>query len=205
MFLHMPTFKKLLKSAFRRDTLRVGNLDGGLLVHGGIFAVWFQNDMIPNKVKAAVMELTGELPAEGEFFKATKDGNQYEMPENPAWDIHRGLKEANRRYVVTPIVLNDSRYDTFRFLRQAGAGPIRAIKEGFISLIDLAEIDYNHGEGTPAGPYGKEDGYQFFWATDFCILTVCEVKLYRGISRKVQLSLRTVDFENDYTELEDEK
>lgn len=200
MFLHMPTFKKLLKSAFRRDCLRVGNLDGGLLVHGGTFAAWFQNDMIPNKVKAAVMELTGELPAAGEFFKATKDGNQYEMPENPAWDIHRGLKEANRRYVVTPIVLNDS-----RFLQQAGVGPLRAIKEEFISLIDLAEIDYNHGEGTPAGPYGKEDGYQFFWATDFCILTVCEVKLYRGISRKVQLSLGAVDFENDYTELEDEK
>lgn len=205
MFLHMPTFKKLLKSAFRRDNLRVGNLDGGLLIHGGTFAVWLQNDMIPNKVKAAVMELTGELPEEGKLFKAIKDGNQYEMPENPEWDIHRGLKEANRRYVVTPVVLNDSRYDTFRFLQQAGAGPIRVIKEDFISLIDLAEIDYNHGEDTPAGPFGKKDGYQFFWATDFCILTVCETRLYRGISRKVQLSLWGVDFENDYTELEDKK
>ena len=205
MFLHMPTFKKLLKSAFRRDCLRIGNLNGGLLIHGGTFAVWLQNDMVPNKVKAAVMELAGELPAEGEFFKAAKDGNQYEIPENPAWDIHRGLKEANRRYVVTPIVLNDSRYDTFRFLQQAGAGPIRVIKEDFISLINLAEIDYNHGEDDPEGPYGREDGYQFFWSTDFCILTVCEVKLYRGISQKVQLSLGAVDFENDYTELEDEK
>lgn len=205
MFLHMPTFKKLLKSAFRREYLRVGNLDGGLLVHGGTFAVWFRNDMIPNKVKAAVMELAGELPEEGKIFKATGIGNQYEIPENSEWDIHRGLKEADRRYVVTPVVLNDSRYDTFRFLQQAGAGPIRAIKEDFISLIDLAEIDYNHGEDTPAGPFGKKDGYQFFWATDFCILTVCETRLYRGISRKVQLSLWGVDFENDYTELEDKK
>ena len=205
MFLHMPTFKKLLKSAFRRDCLRVGNLDGGLLVHGRTFAAWFQNEMIPKKVKEAVMELTGELPEEGKLFKATKDGNQYEIPENPEWDIHRGLKEADRRYVVTPVVLNDSRYDTFRFLQQAGAGPIRVIKEDFISLIDLAEIDYNHGEDTPAGPYGREDGYQFFWATDFCILTVCETRLYRGISRKLQLSLETVDFENTYEELEDKK
>ena len=205
MFLHMPTFKKLLKSAFRRDRLRVGNLDGGLLIHGGTFAVWLQNDMVPNKVKAAVMELTGELPEEGKLFKATKDGNQYEIPENPEWDIHRGLKEANKRYVVTPVVLNDNRYDTFRFLQQTVAGPIRVIKEDFISLIDLAEIDYNHGEDTPAGPYGREDGYQFFWATDFCILTVCETRLYRGISRKLQLSLGTVDFENTYEELEDKK
>ena len=205
MFLHMPTFKKLMKSAVRRDCLRVGNLDGGLLVHGGTFAVWSQNDMIPNKVKAAVMELTGELPAAGELFKATKGGNQYEIPENPEWDIRRGLKEANKRYVVTPVVLNDSRYDTFRFLQQANGGSIRVIKEEFISLIDLAETDYNHGEGTPAGPFGKEDGCQFFWATDFCILAVGEVRLYRGISRKVQLSLGAVDFENDYAELGDKK
>lgn len=205
MFLHMPTFKKLLKSAFRRDCLRIGNLNGGLLIHGGTFAVWFWNDMIPNKVKAAVIELAGELPEEGKIFKATGIGNQYEIPENPAWDIHRGLEEADRRYVVTPVVLNDSRYDTFRFLQQAGAGPIRAIKEEFISLIDLAEIDHNHGEGTPAGPYGREDGYKFFWATDFCILCACEFELCRGISRKLQLSLGIVDFENTYEELEDGK
>ena len=205
MFLHMPTFKKLLKSAFRRDTLRVGNLDGGLLVHGGTFAVWLQNDMVPNKVKAAVMELAGELPEEGKIFKATGIGNQYEMPENLEWDIHRGLKEANRRYVVTPVVLNDSRYDAFRFLQQAGAGPIHAIKEEFISLIDLAEIDYNHGEDTPSGPYGRDDGIRFFWATDFCILSVYGARLYRGISRKVQLSVGTIDFEKNYEELDGEK
>lgn len=205
MFLHMPTFKRLIKAAFRRDCLRIGNLDGGLLVNGGTFAAWFRNDMIPNKVKAAVMELAGELPANGEIFKATKDGNQYEISKNPVWNIHHSLEEADKRYVVTPVVLNDSRYDTFRFLQRAGGGAIHVIKEEFISLIDLGELDYSHGEDTLEGPYGRDDGMMFFWKTEFCVLCVFGVKLYRGIARKIRNSLADVDFENQYMELEDKK
>ena len=70
MFLHMPTLKKLLKSAYNQSKLIIGRLEYGLLIECGIFMTWLEWYSVPNKVKAALIELAGELPEEGHFFTA---------------------------------------------------------------------------------------------------------------------------------------
>ena len=202
MFIHMPTFKKFMKQAFNAGHLTVGNSNGGLFVECETFIVWLEASTIPNKVKGAIMELTGELPSEGHVFKAGKEGNQYELPWNYAWNIHDGVHNADKRYIVTPIVLDDSRYNAFRFLQQAETSNVKAINEVFIGMIDHAEIDQENGEGGVQGPYGTEQGNMFYWKTDFCILAVCGVKLYRGLSRMVENTIATINFEDDYSGLE---
>lgn len=203
MFLHMPTLKKLMKAAFNKNSLTVGMMGDGLFVEGGAFTAWFDWNFIPNKVKGAIMELAGELPTENHIFKAGKEGNQYELPRNAYWDIQEQLRRADKRYIVTPIVLDDQRYSAFRFLQQADAiDNIRVIFEQFIHLIDYAEIDTMNGEGSPQGPFGAERGDIFYWSTDFCILGVCARELYRGLSLKVQNTISEIDFESDYASLE---
>lgn len=203
MFLHMPTLKKLMKSAFNHGNLTVGMTDEGLFVEGGSFVAWFDWNFIPNKVKGAIMELTGELPTENHTFKAGKEGNQYKLPWNAYWNVQEQLRRADKRYIVTPIVLDDQRYDAFRFLQQADATDhIRVISEQFIHLIDYAEIDTLNGEGRPQGPFSTECGEIFYWSTDYCILGVYACKLYRGLNLKVQNTISEIDFEGDYTSLE---
>lgn len=203
MFLHMPTLKKLMKAAFNKNSLTVGMMGDGLFVEGGAFTAWFDWNFIPNKVKGAIMELAGELPTESHAFKAGKEGNQYELPWNPYWDIQEQLRRADKRYVVTPIVLDDQRHGAFRFLQQADAmDNIKVISEQFTHLIDYAEIDTQNGEGSPQGPFSTKQGDMFYWSTDFCILGVCACKLYRGLSLKVQNTISEIDFESDYASLE---
>ena len=106
MFLHMPTLKKLLKSAYNHSNLTIGRQEDGLLIDCGTFMTWLEWCSVPNKVKAALIELAGELPEEGHVFTAGKEGNQYEIPERDAWHIHDGLRAAQKRYIVTPVILD---------------------------------------------------------------------------------------------------
>lgn len=199
MFLHMPTLKKLLKSAYSQSNLTIGRLEGGLLIECGTFMAWLEWHSVPNKIKAALIELAGELPEEGHAFTAGKEGNQYEIPERDAWHIHDGLRAAQKRYIVTPVVLDGD----YHFLQDTGSTATKIVAQKFIDLIDPAERDYNAGEGSVAGPYSRLDSNMIYWATDFCILTVCECRLYKGLSRAIQNALETINFEGDYSRLED--
>lgn len=199
MFLHMPTLKKLLKSAYNHSNLTIGRLEGGLLIECGTFMAWLEWYSVPNKVKAALIELAGELPEEGNVFTVGKEGNQYEIPERDAWHIHDGLRAAQKRYIVTPVILDGD----YHFLQEAGSTATRIVAQKFIDLIDPTELDYNAGEGSIAGPYSRSDDSVIYWATDLCILAVCGGRLYKGLSRAIQGALETVDFGGDYSRLED--
>ena len=66
MFIKVPIFKKLLKQAFAADRMKVRMDGSGLTVDCGHFAVWFERENIPNKIKSAIVELAGEIPEEGQ-------------------------------------------------------------------------------------------------------------------------------------------
>lgn len=203
MFLHMTTWKKIIKQAFNTGKLIVGNRDDYLFVRTGTTSVWFPECETPNKVKGAIMELTGELPKKGEVFRAGKEGLQYELPWLENDSLKRMNAAMNKRYIVTPVLLGD-KYQMLHFLQQADDKTvIRVIDEAYLKLLDPSELDHMHGEGEIAGPYGTESGDRFFWKTDFCALLLCGVTLYRGISRAVLEAVRNVDFEGDYSGLED--
>ncbi len=200
MFLHMPTLKKLLKSAYNQSKLIIGRLEDGLLIECGTFMAWLEWYSVPNKVKAALIELAGELPEEGHVFTAGKEGNQYEIPERDVWRIHDGLRAAEKRYIVTPVVLDGD----YHFLQEANSAATKIVAQKFIDLIDPSERDYAGGEGSIAGPYGRPDSDIIYWATDLCILAVRESRLYKGLSRAIRNALETINFEGDYSRLEDQ-
>lgn len=202
MFLRMTTLKKLMKKAFNAGKLTVGMSEDGLFMDCESFYVWLSKYTVQNKVKAAIIELAGELPTEGNAFTAEKGGNQTCIPMNDIWDKNKRLANADKRYVITPILFDNS--DVYRFLQQAGTVNMKAINEIFIDLIDRSEIDYMNGEDEVSGPFASEDGGMFYFTTDLCVLGVSETTLYRGLSRKVRSTIAKVDFEGDYSGWENE-
>lgn len=202
MFIKVPVFKKLLKQAFAANRMKVKMDRSGLTVDCGHFAVWFEKEHIPNKIKSAIVELAGEIPEEGKAFLAQKSGNQYEM-DGAVLDIRNLLRQTDKRYVQTPIVYSDN-YDTYRFLQMAGKPDnIKLVADIFIQLLDPHELDHVAAEGTIQGPYSMETGMLFFWATDLCILSVGAIVPHRDIVKKTMVELADIDFEEDYSGLEE--
>lgn len=201
MFIKVPVFKKLLKWAFAANRMKVKMDGSGLTVDCGHFAVWFEKEHIPNKIKSAIVELSGEIPEEGKAFLAQQSGNQYEM-DSAVLDLQDLLRQTDKRYVKTPIVYSDN-YGTYRFLQMAGKPDnIKLVADIFIQLLDPHELDHA-AEGAIQGPYSMETGMLFFWATDLCILSVGAIVPHRGIVKKTMMELADIDFEGDYSGLEE--
>lgn len=202
MFIKVPVFKKLLKRAFAANRMKVKMDESGLTVDCGHFAVWFEKEHIPNKIKSAIVELSGEIPEEGKAFLAQQSGNQYEM-DSAVLDLQNLLRQTDKRYVQTPIVYSDN-YDTYCFLQMAGKPDnIKLVADIFIQLLDPHELDHAAAEGAIQGPYSMETGMLFFWATDLCILAVGAIMPHRGIVKKTITELADIDFEGDYSGLEE--
>ena len=202
MFIKIPVFKKLLKQAFAAGRMKVKMDESGLTVDCGHFTVWFERKHIPNKIKSAIVELAGEIPEEGNAFLAQKSGNQYEM-DSAVLDLQNLLRQTDKRYVQTPIVYSDD-YDTYRFLQMAGKPDnIKLVADIFIQMLDPHELDHVAAEGTIQGPYSMETGMLFFWATDLCILAVGAIVPHVGIVKKTMMELSDIDFEGDYSRLEE--
>lgn len=201
MFIKVPVFKKLLKQGFLSDQMKVKMDKSDLTVDCVHFAVWFEREHIPNKIKSAIVELAGEIPEEGEAFLAQKSGNQYEMNIS-ALDVRSALLQTDKRYVQTPILYSDD-YVAYRFLQMAGTTNMVVIADIFAQLLDPHELDFSEAEGPIQGPYGTENGTMFFWETDLCILAVESLVPPRGIVRKTMMELSGINFEGDYYRLEE--
>lgn len=148
MFVHLKDFKRLLKQAYTGVGLCVARRGDDVLLSGSDWVIATEKGSMDKKQLAAVIELTGELPGKGEAFKATKEGNQYEISE-VHWemidrtDVDREKKE---KLTVTPIVLE--RYPNGKAMRvlQAADGRVEVLNDRFVKAIDSASmnLDYEH-------------------------------------------------------------
>ncbi len=141
MFINTTAFKKLIKNAYSTSGLTVGADEEEYFFEGGIWVIRVDKNFLPNKEKAAVIELTGELPAAGEVFKAVKkQANQYLVNNNPVWDIQTQFKEADLKFNVTKAVY-ETDDQTVRVLQYEKDNTCIAVSEVFIGLIDIKAMD----------------------------------------------------------------
>lgn len=172
MFLKTTVFKKLIKSAWNGHGLTVGRNEEGIFLEGGYWIIRVKEDSLPNKEKAAIIELTGELPEEGEVFKAMKDiGNQYEIDQNEVWKIGRQKSLAENSYIRTNILLKQ--HNTIcRVLKNEETGKCILIDEMFINLLDYEAIEWEK-ESEPEGPVALgEEATVLYWGNEICTLAV---------------------------------
>lgn len=169
MFINTGIFKKLIKKAYSTGGLTVGATEEEYFFEGGAWAIRILKESMPNKEKAAVVELAGDLPDAGEVFKAVKkEPNQYLIPENDRWDIAAAAQRATEAFHVTRAV-----YETdgglIRVLQHSTSNLCIAMDEAFISLVDTDALDKG-SETMPLGPKTAKGGYIAYWQNNVMTL-----------------------------------
>ena len=118
------------------------------------------------KELAAVIELTGELPAEGQAFTAYEEGNQYEIEfPNETSAIALAL-ECITMLEITPLVLRYATGQQARILQRADTGEITLINDQFTDMISNKAVDYDKGESSVEGPFLHPRTRGIFYRSD---------------------------------------
>lgn len=175
MFLDTSGFKKLIKEAWKCSRLFLSRKDGSLLITDLRWCLVSDPDMIPNKIKGAIIELTGELPEEGESFQSGKEGNQYSFTQTLPWEEMRSLNdtadETNRAEQTQ--VLIDKGYTILRIMKCRTAS--FCIQKQFTDLITCEEL-IKGKETPPQGPYvisGDDEVNGVWWTNWTGVFLIC--------------------------------
>ena len=170
MFIHLKDFKRLLKEAYTGVGLCVARRGDDVLFGGSGWVIATEKESMDKKQLAAVIELAGELPGNGEAFKATKEENQYEIGE-VRWGMIDRTENREEKLTVTPIVLE--RYPNGKAMRvlQAADGRVEVLDDRFTKAIDSMSmnLDYEH---EVKGPFvNPKFPKQVYWKSEATTLT----------------------------------
>lgn len=195
MFLNKTILKKFIKSSFKWEGLTVGRIYDGLVVAGGRWITWTEDGYIPNWIKAAVMEYTGELPKQGCVFKAKKDEPiQYEIAENNLYDLPEMKRKCIFTYTVTPVVV-DSKHSSIRIIQQDSTLNTLAVPEKYYDMIDLSELGE---ENAPAGPSSMDkNGSILIYKNEHSAYAFTTMDGVDDITRKVMEHMDSINFSEE--------
>lgn len=166
MFITTQGFKNLIKEMYKAKKLYIANDGEGYTISGWYWDIWIAHGWIPKKELAAIIELTGELPAAGAAFTASKNGNQYELEFLGEKDTMQLAWHCDMELDITPIVL---KYDTgqqARVLQRQDNGKIVLINERFMDMINNGVVEYGKGESQAEGPFIHPEKTGIFYRND---------------------------------------
>ncbi|MDE7331242.1 MAG: hypothetical protein K2O16_03225 [Lachnospiraceae bacterium] len=174
MFITTAGFKSLIKEAYKNGRLVAGATPEEYLFEGSFWVIRVHRDRLPKKEKAAVVELTGELPSPGEVFQAAKgEANQQEMPDNSIWDIGNIFRNCREEIAVTRS-LYQSGTGTYRVMQNRRNNNCFFISERFISIFDSRAL--TEGESLPEGPRALTAGRgTLYWKNNNMTLAVMPI------------------------------
>lgn len=192
MFLNKTLLKKMIKHSFRWEGLTVGRIYEGLVVAGGTWITWTKDGYVPNWLKAAVMEFTGELPQQECAFRAKKDEPlQYEIADNTLYNLPDLFKQSRFAYTATPVVIK-GKYNEVRILKQNHAVKTIGVNEEFYKAIDLSELG---NENSPAGPSSTSlDGGILIYKNELSAYAFTPLDGVDDITRMIMERIDTIDF-----------
>lgn len=187
MFINTSVFKKMLKEAYKTGGFTVGNDNGEIFVEGRSWVLRVDEEYFPNREKAAVVELAGELPAQGEVFSCKKDEvNQYTVPWKEVWDIGKKFDEILTEFCKTDVIL-ELFQDKCRVMQGKSTGRCIVLKEEYFGLIDVDQSD-NAIETEIEGPRSADvDGSVLYWKNNIMSLALCGVTVREGTESRLLL------------------
>lgn len=169
MIFNKTVFKKLLKTAYKGAGLLVANKEGRIIIAGSWWVMSMEEKVFTYDGRAALVELTGQLPMPGECWRSTSAGNQIEIPpdyiniDDPEVFDRATAKEPYEKTILT---MNGIWGEISR-LYQKGCNVI-PVNEIVDMLLDPSQTmkgeDYNI-----TGPYTTDETTSFlYWYTDNC-------------------------------------
>lgn len=170
MFVNKTKFKRMIKEAYNGSGLTVGMIYEGLVIWSGQWATWTKEGYVPNWVKAAVMEYTGELPERGNVFQAKKEHPlQYEISENKYFDLPTIFQKSKCPFNATPMIYDEG-WKQYRFLQNNRTKDIVAVNMALYDVLDMKELEQ---ESHPYGPCAESDeGNVLLWRNENSVLAM---------------------------------
>lgn len=99
MFIKTSIFKRILKDAWKGAGLTVGKKEEMYFIQGAYWILFVYEKDFTSKNKAAVIELVGDLPEEGEVYRAYEKGKkQYELKVRD--ELRKRAAEDRSRYRI---------------------------------------------------------------------------------------------------------
>lgn len=166
MFITSQGFKKLINEAYKKGCLHIANDGEGITISGEYWEIWIMHGWIPKKELAAIIELTGAMPAKGEAFEASKDGNQYEAIFNDRKTTMEAALNCEYEIEITPLVLRYQTGQQARVLQNPDNKMIMLINDKFTDMISNKAIEYDKGESAAKGPFISSEDYGIFYRSD---------------------------------------
>lgn len=168
MFLREKALRKLLKQAYKGG-LVVGNTGKTIYLSGWCWELEILREHLPKEILAQIIELTGELPEEGECFSATSEGNQMEARDT------EGMTVAVQKYSVplrwTRLLFHSGKNAVMRIYQNQTTNKIVLIHENYLNMVSSQCIQEMKGETEAMGPlYAPGEG--IFWKNNIMTFKV---------------------------------
>ena len=143
MFLSPSVLNSLMKKAYKEGLVvaRTEDAKGNdwLYLAGSYWEISVRKEFVPKKTMGDIISLVGELPEKGQRFKATKEGNQFEM------ELSLGVNDSefNMKDTLTikDVILIGTSGTTQRMLQDEDTGNIYPVNDVFIRIVNNEMID----------------------------------------------------------------
>lgn len=143
MFLKTSELKKVMRSSLKSKGLTVGNIDGRYLVYCDFWGVCVNAVYAPNKFKATIMELIGDLPEDGECRRYSisrdKEVEWERVSHIPA--PFEDWKAAMDYAAMTPLSLTVWPHEYMIFQKKSDLGFLVADRNLTGKMISPSELD----------------------------------------------------------------
>ena len=170
MLVNKTILRKLMKKTFRYGGLKVANIidvdeKNYIYIGGTYWDFWCMPKFIPKEIKAAIIEITGEIPEIGNAYRATKEENQMLITETiPSL---YGLKQIMTSPYYQTMLYQYQDDTLLNFLQDKHKGII-AINSAFTDMISEGTDDIMYGEGEcdETGVYAADDCNTVLWTNN---------------------------------------
>lgn len=149
MFINTGKFKKMITNAWKLHHFIVGCVEGKYFFSDGACIISVYRDMLPNKEKAAVIELIGELPEEGQVMKTGKDMPSQYMIMSDVWEIEKTFNRCQCTMTVTRSLYQPP-LNTYRVIQNRKDQKCFFVDNYFIDLFDRGS--WTEDDSEPEGP-----------------------------------------------------
>lgn len=151
MFLNNTILKRLMKEAYKNENMVVAQTEDRFYIGGAYWEMDVRKAFIPKQIMAQVIELAGEVPAQGKAFRATKDGNLAEdglRNEVQTEGIEKTID-------VTDIIIIGS-LGTYQRVLQDREGKTYIVNNIFVDIADNNATEKERGEYNVTLPLYEE-------------------------------------------------
>ena len=167
MFVNPKELKKLMKEAFKADFLIVGSREDMYYIQGSYWKMLCKKRFVPKEILGLIVELTGEIPGDGECYCAGKSGNQMQL--NP---MEIEIPPEAAEIEITDFIVMHKLGTAQRILQFSGSGNVYLINNKFAGMISPRFIDAEHGELDPEYALCSVN-HGVFWVNNVMKFTVC--------------------------------